>query len=336
MTKKISYKKSGVDINKANKFISKIKPLINTTKRDGWLSNIGAFAGFFAPRLSGYKKPVIVASTDGVGTKLLISKWARVYDTVGIDLVAMCVNDLVTCGAEPLFFLDYYATGKLVAEVSYKTLKGIVRGCRQANCALIGGETAELPGMYRPGDYDLAGFSIGMVDKEKIIDGSGIKNGDLLLGLASNGIHSNGYSFVRKVFSKKELSSGRFSKEVLKPTKIYVRPVLDTIRKFGVNGIAHITGGGFYDNISRLLPVKVDAVIYKGTWPVLPIFEEIRKRSNAKDEELFKVFNMGIGMVLVLPRKNTLNVKRHLSVKHGIRSWVIGEVIKGKGKVNVV
>lgn len=335
MRSRLSYKKSGVDIDKANLFVKKIKSLVKTTKRRGWITNIGAFAGFFKPDRAAYKTPLIVASADGVGTKLMIAKWARIHDTVGIDLVAMCVNDIITCGAEPLFFLDYFATGKLSPEAGYEVMKGIVKGCRLANCALIGGETAELPGMYNPGDYDLAGFSVGMVDRKKVIDGSKIKRGNLILGVASTGIHSNGYSLVRKIFSKKELST-KLAKEVLKPTAIYVKPVLDLIRRFNIKGIANITGGGFYDNIIRLLPGNIMAAIFKETWPVLPIFKLIKERGNIEDREMFRTFNMGIGMALILPRNEILKAKDYLLKKHKLKSWVIGEIIRGKRRVEII
>ena len=333
--KKLSYKKSGVNIAKANLFIKRIKPIINTTKRPGCISDIGAFAGFFKPDLTEHKNPIIVASTDGVGTKLMVANWSGKHDTVGIDLVAMCVNDIIACGAEPLFFLDYFATGKLSPKISGEVIKGIVKGCKIANCALIGGETAELPGMYKPGDYDLAGFSVGIVGKRNIIDGSKIKKGDIILGLASSGIHSNGYSLVRKIFSRKELTT-KLSKEALKPTAIYVKPVLDMIKRFNVKGISHITGGGFYDNIERILPASLKALIYRETWPVPPIFELIKKRGNISANEMFKTFNMGIGMTLVLSKQDILKAKTYLSEKHKMKSWVIGEIVRGGKKVEIV
>ncbi len=332
---KLSYKKAGVDIDKANLFVKKIKPLIKSTNRTGWVADIGAFAGFFKPEMSAYKNPLIVASTDGVGTKLMVAKWAGKHDTVGIDLVAMCVNDIITCGAEPLFFLDYLATGKLSPEISYKVVKGIVKGCKLANCALIGGETAELPGMYKPGDYDLAGFSVGIVDRKNVIDGSKIRKGNLILGIASTGLHSNGYSLVRKVFSKKTLAT-TLRKQVLKPTAIYVKPVLDIMKRFDVKGIANITGGGFYDNIIRLLPKNVSAIIYKGLWPVLPIFKLIEKKGRIGDGEMFRTFNMGIGMVLILPREEILKARDYLLRKYKLKSWVIGEIIQGRRRIEVV
>ncbi|NQU95369.1 MAG: phosphoribosylformylglycinamidine cyclo-ligase [Candidatus Omnitrophica bacterium] len=333
--KKLSYKKSGVDINKANLFISKIKPLIKTTKNRGWVSNIGAFSGLFKPDMSKYKNPFIVAATDGVGSKLMIAKWAGKHDTIGIDLVAMCVNDIIACGAEPLFFLDYFATGKLMPRVSYEMMKGIVRGCRMAGSALIGGETAELPGMYKPGDYDLAGFSVGIVDKKNIIDGSKIEKGDLILGIASTGLHSNGYSLVRKVFSKKVLSA-KLAKEILKPTAIYVKPILELTKRFNVKGIAHITGGGFRDNIVRLLPKRASAIIFRDTWPILPIFKLIQKKGRVEDDEMFRTFNMGIGMTVILPRGEILKARDSLLKKYKLKSWVIGEIIQGKKRVEII
>ncbi len=335
MRGRLSYKKSGVNVDKANLFVKKIKTLVKTTKRRGWVSNIGAFAGFFKPEIAAYENPIMVASTDGVGTKLMIAKWAGIHDTVGVDLVAMCVNDIITCGAEPLFFLDYFATGKLSPRAGYEVIKGIVKGCRLAGSALIGGETAELPGMYGPGDYDLAGFSVGLADRKKIIDGSKIEKGNLILGIASTGIHSNGYSLVRKVFSRKELSA-KLAKEVLKPTAIYVKPVLGLTKRFNVKGIANITGGGFYDNIVRLLPGCVKAVIFQGTWPVLPIFELIKKRGNIEEREMFRTFNMGIGMAVILPRKEMLKAQNFLLKKHKLKSWVIGEIIRGRRKVEII
>ena len=333
--KKLSYKKAGVDVAEANSFIKKIAPLVKKTKRPGWVSNIGAFAGFFKPDLRKFKEPLIVSSTDGVGTKLILAKDANIYDTIGIDLVAMCVNDLITCGAEPLFFLDYFATGKLSAKISYNIIKGIVQGCKMSNCALVGGETAELPGLYKKGDYDLAGFSVGIVDRKNIIDGSKISKGDFILGIASSGIHSNGYSLVRKAFAKK-----RISKDVLKtlltPTVIYVKPILDLIKKFKINGIAHITGGGFEDNVVRLLPEKKSAVIYRGSWPVQSIFNTIQEMGNIEDDEMYRTFNMGIGLALVVPRKDIFNVSEYLLKKHKLKNWIIGEIIDGKKRVEVI
>jgi phosphoribosylformylglycinamidine cyclo-ligase len=332
---KLSYKKSGVDVDKANTFVQRIKPLVASTKRPGWTATIGGFSGLFSPPLKAYKNPVVVASTDGVGTKVMIAQWAGEHDTIGIDLVAMCVNDIVTCGAEPLFFLDYFATGKLSPGISYEVLQGIAKGCRLANCALIGGETAELPGMYKPGGYDLAGFAVGIAEKKNIIDGSKIRGGDLILGLASTGPHSNGYSLVRKTFSKRTLTT-KLKKDVLAPTAIYVRPVCDLVKRFTVRGIAHITGGGFYDNIVRILPKQTQALLHKKTWPVLPIFNHIQKKGGIGDKEMYRTFNMGIGMILILSRKDILEAQERLLKKWNVRSWVIGEIRKGARKVDIV
>jgi len=333
--KKLSYKKAGVDVEKANSLVRKIAPLIKTTKTPGWISNIGAFAGFFKIDLSKYKDPIMVASTDGVGTKLVLATEAGIHNTVGIDLVAMCVNDLITCGAKPLFFLDYFGTGKLSTKVSYEVIKGIVKGCKLAGCSLIGGETAELPGMYKKGDYDLAGFSVGVVSKKDVIDGSKVENGNFILGIASTGIHSNGYSLVRKVFPKSKMTR-TLRKKLLRPTAIYVKPILSLIKRFNVKAIANITGGGFNDNIVRLLPKNKTAIIYNGMWPILPIFKEIQKKGNIDNSEMFKTFNMGIGMTVILPRKEILKVKKYLQKKHKLKSWVIGEIIPGKKRVEII
>ena len=249
----MTYKKAGVDIDMADEFIRRIKPLIRKTGRPEVLSGLGGFSGLFKPRLEGFKNPVLVSSTDGVGTKLLVAEKLNRFDTVGIDLVAMCVNDVLAVGAEPLFFLDYIAIGKLNIKKLHDVMKGISSGCVQAGCALIGGETAELPGMYTGEEFDLAGFCVGLVDKNSIIDGRSVKPGDRVVGLASSGLHSNGFSLVRKVFSSQELK-GRLGKDILTPTRIYVQPVLRVLKKLLIKAVAHITGGGFYDNIPRVLP----------------------------------------------------------------------------------
>ena len=327
----LTYKLAGVDIDEANLFVKRITPLIATTKREGVLGKIGGFGGLFDGGFKGIKNPILVAGTDGVGTKLLVAKQLGKYDTVGIDLVAMCVNDILTCGAEPLFFLDYFATGKLKRSMAVDIVKGIAMGCRQAGCALIGGETAELPGMYKSGDFDLAGFCVGVVDKEKIIDGSGIKRGDSVMGVASTGLHSNGFSLARKIFSKNEIKT-KLSKSILRPTQIYAKPILTLIRRFPVKGIAHITGGGFYDNIPRILPKGRSVAICKNSWPVPSIFTRIQRRANIDTLEMFRTFNMGIGMVLIVRQKDAGRIGRLLR-RFKLKSWVIGEVVKGKGEV---
>ncbi len=326
MVKAVTYKKAGVDIDKANLFVKKIAPLIEKTYNKNTLGTIGNFGGFFRADFPGMKDPILVSSTDGVGTKLLVAQMAKKFDTIGIDLVAMCVNDVVTCGAKPLFFLDYLATGKIEPPVAVDIVKGIVSGCRDAECALIGGETAEMPGLYKNKDFDLAGFCVGVVGRKEIIDGSNIKAGDRILGLASNGIHSNGYSLVRKIFSKSEMK-GKYKKELLKPTYVYVKPALELIRNFRVKAIAHITGGGFYDNIPRILPDGTAASIDKGSWRIPPIFEIIRKRAKLDDGELYRTFNMGIGMTVVLDKSEISAAVERLK-RIGIKAWNIGEVIK--------
>lgn len=281
------YRKSGVDIDKANKLVEKIKKIAPA---------IGGFSGLFPVNTKKYKNPVLVASTDGVGTKLKIAQLVNNHRGVGIDLVAMCVNDVLTVGAEPVFFLDYFACGKLDLRIAQEVIKSIHRGCRQAGCILLGGETAEMPGFYKKGEYDLAGFAVGIVEKEKIIDGKKIKPGDCIFGLPSSGLHSNGFSLVRMVFSERELR--KLSEELLKPTKIYTKEILFGAGRYA-KGIAHITGGGFYDNIPRILPENCQAVIFKDSWQVPEIFSKIQRKGKISESEMFRVFNMGIGIVLI-------------------------------------
>ncbi len=309
MSKASRYSKAGVNITAANRFITKIKPLVASTFKSPVMSELGGFAGLFSLSPGKYQKPVLVSSTDGVGTKLKIATLLDKHDTIGIDLVAMCVNDIVVYGAQPLFFLDYLSTGKLVPDVAVELVKGIVRGCKQAGCSLIGGETAEMPGIYGPKDYDLAGFAVGIVEQDKIIDGSEISVGDKLVGLASSGLHSNGYSLVRKIFLedlKWELGReipelGRtLGEELLEPTRIYAKTVLNILKHQKISGIIHITGGGFIDNIPRILPKGCKAIINKGSWPVHPIFELIQRQGHVTDDEMHKVFNNGLGMVFVV------------------------------------
>lgn len=329
----ITYKQAGVDIDEADRFIKKIKPLIRKTKRAEVLGDIGGFSGLFVPKLKGMKSPVIVSSTDGVGTKLLLAELLDKHNTVGIDLVAMCVDDVVVTGAEPLFFLDYIACGKLEKMKLYEIMKGIVKGCQLANCALVGGETAELPGMYEEGKYDLAGFCVGMVSKEKIIDGSACCPGDKVIGLASSGLHSNGFSLVRRVFSEEELH-GPLGKALLRPTRIYAPFILKALKKIPIKAMAHITGGGFYDNIPRVIPDGVGVRIEKGSWPIPPIFKKIQRKGKIEEREMFRTLNMGVGMVLIVSASyspKTISLFRNW----GIKSWVIGELIKGKREVSI-
>lgn len=333
--KKLTYKKAGVDIKKAGIFKSKIKPLARKSFRAEVLSDIGGFGSFFNLNAKKYKEPVLVSSTDGVGTKLKIALLANKHDTVGIDLVGMNVNDILCCGAEPLFFLDYIAHAQLKPEALIAIIKGINQGCIQADCSLIGGETAQMPGMYKTGEYDLAGFCVGVVEKSKIIDGSRINIGDVVIGLESGGIHSNGYSLVRKIFSKSEQI--RMCKELLRPTRIYVLPILALLKDlpYTINGIAHITGGAFYDKIARILPGNVNARIFKNSWNAQKIFQLMQNKGKLEDKEMFHTFNMGVGMVLMTSAGNADNVIKHLS-KSQVKSWVIGEIVRGKKEVEII
>ena len=320
----MTYKKAGVDIDKADAFIKRIKPLLKKTGRPEVLGKLGGFSGLFMPQIKGKKDPVLVSSTDGVGTKLLLADLLQKYDTVGIDLVAMCVNDVIVTGAEPLFFLDYIACGKLDENKLYALMKGIAQGCQEAGCALIGGETAELPGMYSGEKLDLAGFSVGIVEKNKIIDGSTCQPGDKVIGLASNGLHSNGFSLVRKIFSKEEMK-GKLGRELLKPTRIYVKPVLQAAKKVRLKALAHITGGGFQDNIPRVLPKGLVAKIREDAWPIPQIFKQIKKQGGVEEKEMFRTFNMGIGLVVIVGSRSArqaVDIFQDL----GQKAWVIGEL----------
>jgi len=327
----LTYKKAGVDIDKADAFVKKILPLISKTGRPEVLGDLGGFSGFFQPRFKEMDKPVLVASTDGVGTKLLVAETAGKFDTIGIDLVAMCVNDIVVSGAEPLFFLDYLAAGRLDPDKLYEIVKGITAGCREAGCSVIGGETAELPGLYEKDKFDLAGFCVGMVSRKKIIDGSRCRQGDAVIGMASSGLHSNGFSLVRKLFKNEEITE-KMAPVLLKPTKIYVKCLLGLLKKVEVKAAAHITGGGFYENIPRILPDNTAVRIKTGAWPVPQIFGEIQKRSGLDQKEMFRTFNMGVGMILVVDEKDANSVLRHMKT-HKQTAWVIGEVEKGAGSV---
>jgi phosphoribosylformylglycinamidine cyclo-ligase len=328
------YSEAGVDIDKGNAFIANIKPLVAATYRRGVLTDIGGFGGLFALGGDRFTDPVLVSSTDGVGTKLMIAGMCNKHDTIGIDLVAMCVNDIAVCGAQPLFFLDYFAIGKLDIQVATDVVKGIAAGCQIAKCSLIGGETAEMPGLYAERDYDLAGFVVGVAERDKIIDGSDIKVGDQLIGIASSGIHSNGYSLVRKIcFEQMGLSVNdhieelgtTLGEELLRPTRIYSEAILNLIRNFKISGIAHITGGGFTDNLPRILPQGCKAVIYNNSWQVPPIFEFLRKNGEVSPEEMCRTFNCGIGMVLAVDAKQADDICQQLTAL-GETSFVIGEV----------
>jgi len=339
----LTYKDSGVDIEAGERLVDRIKPFARKTFDENVLSGIGGFgAGYLVPR--GYKEPVLVSGTDGVGTKLKVAQMANVHDTVGIDLVAMCVNDILTVGAKPLFFLDYFATGKLSVDVAADVVKGIARGCEIAGCSLIGGETAEMPDFYPEGEYDLAGFVVGIVEREDYITGKDIAPGDVLLGLASSGIHSNGYSLVRKLFFevlglKIDDFVEDFGKKVyevlLEPTRIYVRSVLSLLESVKVKGMAHITGGGIPGNLVRILPKNVNALVKRGSWEVLPIFRFIQEKGNVPEEEMFRTFNMGIGFVLIVSQSDRDRALEVLTSK-GEKVFEIGRIEEGEGRVLIV
>ncbi len=340
----MTYKSAGVDIDAGNKFVELIRPLVRTTFRPEVITDIGGFGGLFSFDAKKYKNPILVSSTDGVGTKLKVAFMVGKHDTVGIDLVAMCVNDIVVQGAEPLFLLDYLATGKLSLEISTRIVEGVAKGCVEAGCALIGGETAEMPAFYKRGEYDLAGFTVGVVERERVIDGSSISAGDSLIGLGSSGLHSNGYSLARKVlFERMGLKVGdrvdglsrTVGEELLTATRIYVRPILKLLEHFHLHGIAHITGGGFTDNIPRIIPMGCKAVIRRNTWPVPPIFEVIQEGGNISEAEMLRTFNNGIGMILAVPQQEAKDILTHLeSLKE--KGYLIGKVVKagdGEGAI---
>lgn len=334
----LDYRKAGVDIEAGEEAVERIKGLARSTFRPEVLQGLGGFGGLFAPDFSKMKEPVLVAGCDGVGTKLKIAFASGVHDTVGIDCVAMCVNDILVQGAEPLFFLDYLAVGKLKPEEVEQIVGGVAEGCRQAGCALLGGEMAEMPGFYPPGEYDLAGFAVGVVDKGNIINGSNIIVGDKIIGVASSGLHSNGYSLVRKVLLEgKESRLQDFKpslgctlgEELLKPTTIYTGLVLELLKNTNINGMIHVTGGGFYENIPRVLPPGTGAVI-DHQWSIPPIFPLIQEEGNITSREMFRTFNMGIGFILVVPSGEENNILEVIS-RYGQKGWTLGEVVSGEG-----
>ncbi len=336
--KKSFYKDAGVDIDKSDSFVQTIKPMVESTFRPEVLTKIGGFAGCFSLNLERYKKPILVSSTDGVGTKLKIAFLMDRHDTVGIDLVAMSVNDIVVTGAKPLFFLDYFATSNLNPEKATKVMAGIVKGCVEAECSLIGGETAEMPGLYQEGEYDLAGFVVGIVEDAQLIDGSSVTVGDKLIGIASSGLHSNGYSLVRKiVFDHHKMSLEArvdeigevLGEELLKPTKIYVKTVLNLIRDFKIGGIAHVTGGGITGNLPRVIPKGSKAIVRKGSWDVPPVFSFLKEKGNIPEEEMLRTFNNGIGMILVVRLKDVDDILSRLNTM-GEKAFVIGEIGKSE------
>jgi phosphoribosylformylglycinamidine cyclo-ligase len=336
----VTYRDAGVDIDAGDALVDRIKPLVKRAQRPEVLAGIGGF-GALVELPAGYKRPVLVSGTDGVGTKLRLAIDTGRHSTIGIDLVAMCANDVVVQGAEPLFFLDYYATGKLSVDVAESVIGGIVEGCSQAGAALVGGETAEMPGMYHGGDYDLAGFCVGVVEKESIIDGTKTKAGDAVIGLASSGAHSNGYSLIRKLISmananERTMLEGRpLFDRLLEPTRIYVKPLLELIRKLPVHGLAHITGGGLNDNIPRVLPDGLEVVLERKTWGRNPVFEWLQTTGNIELQEMHRTFNCGIGMIAIVPAAQASEAIALLKAR-GEEASVIGEVRAGTRGVVIV
>jgi len=327
----LSYKDSGVDIDAGNQLVERIKSVAKATKRPEVTSSLGGFGAMFELP-TGYKQPVLVSGTDGVGTKLRLAIDAGIHDKVGIDLVAMCVNDLIVQGAEPLFFLDYYATGKLDIDTAASVVSGIGEGCKQSNCSLIGGETAEMPGMYAGKDFDLAGFCVGIVEKSKIIDGTQVKKGDQLIGLASSGPHSNGYSLIRKIIEVSGADLGQdfhgktLAETLLEPTKIYVKSILKLIKEINLKALSHITGGGLLENIPRVLPDNSCAQIDQSSWQKPIIFDWLQQQGNVEQNEMYKTFNCGVGMVLVVG-SDELNKSLELLNSYGEQAWHLGKII---------
>ncbi len=330
----LTYQDAGVDINKGNDLIEKIKPIAKSTARKGVLAGLGGFGAMFELPINKYKNPVLISGTDGVGTKLKVAEMLNKHDTIGIDLVAMCVNDLIVQGAEPLFFLDYYATGKLNTDIAVSVISGIGEGCKQSGCALIGGETAEMPGMYAGEDYDLAGFCVGIAEKEAVIDGSKVKNGDHIIALGSSGPHSNGYSLIRKVLERTEPTDAQLQ-QLIEPTKIYVKSVLSLLKQHTVHAISHITGGGLLENIPRVLPDDLAAKLDNTSWELPEIFQFLQNTGNIELTEMYRVFNCGVGMILILSAKESADAIKHLEAQ-GEKAWLIGEIIKNNGEQVVI
>jgi len=334
-TESLSYRAAGVDIDAGNEVVERIKPLVKRTYRPEVMAGLGGFGALF--ELAGrYKDPVLVSGTDGVGTKLKLAQDLKRHDTIGIDLVAMCVNDVLVQGAEPLFFLDYFATGKLDVDTTVAVVGGIAKGCELAGCALIGGETAEMPDMYPPGEYDLAGFCVGAVEKSALIDGSAIKAGDAIVGIASSGAHSNGYSLVRRIVSRAgspfdlDLGGVKLGEALLAPTTIYVKPILKLMREQPVHGMAHITGGGLKENIIRVVPDALGIALDSKAWPRPPLFDWLEREGRVERDEMFRTFNCGIGYTLIVPKESREAIIGWLA-KAGLDAWTIGEIVPARG-----
>ncbi len=337
-SKSLSYRDAGVNIDAGNAFVEKIKTSVSSTNRPGVLGGFGGFGGCFELP-ENYKQPVLVSGTDGVGTKLKLAIDLNKHDTIGIDLVAMCVNDILVLGAEPLYFLDYYATGELNTEIAASVVEGIAEGCRQSNAALIGGETAEMPGMYAKGDYDLAGFCVGVVEKQKIIDGSKVKAGDAMIAIGSSGPHSNGYSLIRKIievnntdinasFGENEQTLGH---ALLAPTRIYVKTIHQLLETFDIHAMAHITGGGLLENIPRVLPDNAQAVVDTGSWQLPDVFQWLQENGNVEVNEMYRTFNCGVGMVLIVDA-NEADAIVSMLVENGDNAWQLGQIEAGDNK----
>ena len=330
----LTYKDSGVDITKGNYLIKKIKPIAKATSRPGVLEGLGGFGAMFEIPLNKYQNPVLISGTDGVGTKLKVAETLNQHNTIGIDLVAMCVNDLIVQGAEPLFFLDYYATGSLNPDIATSVISGIGKGCIQSGCALIGGETAEMPDMYKGEEYDLAGFCVGIVEKDKIIDGSKVSLGDHIVALGSSGPHSNGYSLIRKVLERTTASPDQL-RALIEPTKIYVNSILSLINNLPVNAISHITGGGLLENIPRVLPNNLAARLDTSSWIMPDIFKWLQTEGNIDSKEMYRVLNCGIGMVVVTSKNSSQAVIDCLK-DSGENAWLVGEIVNSTGNQVII
>ncbi len=334
-TESLSYRAAGVDIDAGNEVVERIKPLVRRTFRPEVMAGLGGFGALF--ELGGrFREPVLVSGTDGVGTKLKLAQDLKRHDTIGIDLVAMCVNDVLVQGAEPLFFLDYFATGKLDVDTTVAVVGGIAKGCELAGCALIGGETAEMPDMYPPGEYDLAGFCVGAVEKSALIDGSAIKAGDAIVGIASSGAHSNGYSLVRRIVARAgspfdlDIGGVRLGDALLAPTTIYVKPILKLMREQPVHGMAHITGGGLKENIIRVVPEALGVALDSRAWPRMPLFDWLEREGRVERDEMFRTFNCGIGYTLIVPQASREAIIGWLA-NVGLDAWTIGEIVPARG-----
>lgn len=336
----LSYRDSGVDIDAGNALVERIKPLVKRTDRKGVMGGIGGFGGLFELPVDRYRQPILVSGTDGVGTKLKLANMMATHDTIGIDLVAMCVNDIIVTGAEPLYFLDYYATGKLDLDIAEAVIGGIAEGCCQAGCALSGGETAEMPGMYKSGDYDLAGFAVGVVEKSKMLNPTRVRPGQALLGLGSTGPHSNGYSLIRKIIERsgasleESVGATTLGLALLAPTRIYVKSILALLEQVPVSAISHITGGGITENLPRVLPDNVAAEVDVRAWPRPAVFEWLAKHGNIVEEEMRRTFNCGIGMIVVVDEEDVATA-RGILIDHGERVDLIGRIVAGNGAATV-